>query len=243
MTAEQLLEEFRRKALALKAGALRDAVLLWTLLDPSDLNRSWPPVLRALEALAQEARAGVVTAASEYLRAVALLDGDIDDLAVRMADVADPAALRTSLTVTGPVAVQSAEGAGASSEAALARGLTAVSGAIGRVVLNGGRQTVIDTAEAGRIRWMRVTRGKTCAFCAMLASRGPVYTSAAKARDARGRPARFHDHCDCMIVPVFERTIVPESTVRYEELWISSTVGLGGQEARSAFRSAYEAVY
>lgn len=48
-------------------------------------------------------------------------------------------------------------------------------------------------------RFARVPRGKTCAFCSMLASRGFVYASARSA----GELKRYHDKCDCMVVPAF----------------------------------------
>lgn len=79
-----------------------------------------------------------------------------------------------------------------------------------------GRQAMIDAARhdgrsLGYAR--RLTGAYNCAFCTMLASRGPVYRSAEAAlirHEGRGRNARptgepFHDHCDCEVVPVFNR--------------------------------------
>lgn len=49
-------------------------------------------------------------------------------------------------------------------------------------------------------RYARVPDGaETCAFCIMLASRGPVYLSA----DRAGEGNHFHSDCDCRIVPVW----------------------------------------
>ena len=63
--------------------------------------------------------------------------------------------------------------------------------------------------------WARVLTGSdNCAFCVMLASRGPVYSSAAAAgqmsaaakwADATGWVNSYHDHCDCQVVMVTER--------------------------------------
>lgn len=90
-----------------------------------------------------------------------------------------------------------------------------------------------DDAPAGgeKVRpvgWARVLQGKySCGFCIMLASRGPVYSSADAAkyvaapvgeksreggflsRKARTElrkknPRAFHEHCDCVVVPVFD---------------------------------------
>lgn len=86
-------------------------------------------------------------------------------------------------------------------------------------------------AGGGKVRpvgWARVLQGKySCGFCIMLASRAPVYSSADAAkyvaapvgeksreggflsRKARTElrkknPRAFHEHCDCIVVPVFD---------------------------------------
>lgn len=66
--------------------------------------------------------------------------------------------------------------------------------------------------------WARVLTGaKNCPFCVMLASRGPVYSSASHAgRKGKGSMAliragaealwgnSYHNSCDCMVVPVYD---------------------------------------
>ena len=86
-------------------------------------------------------------------------------------------------------------------------------------------------AGGGKVRpvgWARVLQGKySCGFCIMLASRGPVYSSAdaakyvaapvgeksreggflsrkARAELRKENPRAFHEHCDCIVVPVFD---------------------------------------
>lgn len=53
-----------------------------------------------------------------------------------------------------------------------------------------------------RPKYARVPQGKTCAFCAMLASRGFVYAS----EDTAGKWNRYHHDCDCKIVPSWGET-------------------------------------
>lgn len=92
-------------------------------------------------------------------------------------------------------------------------------------------EDVADVQDAPRLRpvgWARVLQGRwSCGFCIMLAARGPVYSSAdaaqlvaaeagKKSRDGgflsrRARtelrkrsPRAFHEHCDCIVVPVFD---------------------------------------
>ncbi|MDN5725167.1 MAG: hypothetical protein L0G99_04435 [Propionibacteriales bacterium] len=73
-------------------------------------------------------------------------------------------------------------------------------GAIQRHILAGGRDTIDQAtlANPNSVGWRRVTDGKPCAFCALLASRGPVYTNANNA----GQGRRFHDRCGCTIEEV-----------------------------------------
>ena len=79
-----------------------------------------------------------------------------------------------------------------------------------------GRQAQIDAARHDRRALgyaRRLVGDYNCAFCTMLAGRGPVYRSADAAlirHDGRGRNAQatgepFHDRCDCEVVPVFNR--------------------------------------
>lgn len=244
-TTSQLTRRYLQRALAAKATALRDVVDIWRLIDSDDISRSWPAVMRALEIVVADGRSTVAGIAADYLEQMRDLQNPAAGLDIVLADTPDRLAIRGSLTATGPISMKEAIGRGLAVEAASDRALVALSGAVSRVVLNGGRDTVIRTIEAsGVYRWMRVTHGKTCWFCAMLASRGPVYTSRATAGDARGRPGRFHDHCDCTIEPVLvAEAAIPESTRRYDDLWAAATAGLSGAAARNAFRTAYETAF
>ena len=52
-----------------------------------------------------------------------------------------------------------------------------------------------------RPRFARVPTGeKTCDFCIMLASRGPVYLT----EESAGAFTQFHAHCDCKVIPFFD---------------------------------------
>lgn len=61
----------------------------------------------------------------------------------------------------------------------------------------------IDNArrDPDRPRFARVPQGeRTCDFCLMLASRGPVYLTA----ESAGAYTKFHVHCDCKVVPFWD---------------------------------------
>lgn len=68
--------------------------------------------------------------------------------------------------------------------------------AAGRSIMSNG------IADPSGARWARVPTGdETCDFCIMLASRGPVYLTAASA--GADFPDHFHANCDCRIVPMW----------------------------------------
>jgi hypothetical protein len=94
----------------------------------------------------------------------------------------------------------SALDAGRPPEQAKETALTRTSGSISRHVLNGGRETILRSVAEDReaLGWGRVTDGDPCAFCAMLAGRGPVYQE-----DTVGFEA--HDECGCGAEPVYYR--------------------------------------
>lgn len=74
------------------------------------------------------------------------------------------------------------------------------------------RDTVIRSArhDPARPAWARVPRGaSTCAWCTILASRGPVYHSEQSAIE-RWDGTRFHADCDCQAVPVWRGDELPE---------------------------------
>lgn len=78
-----------------------------------------------------------------------------------------------------------------------------LSAGMARHAKSASRDLVIDTARANNALWARQLSGaENCAFCAMLVSRGAVYSE---------NTARFqtHNHCDCTA------TIVPSPSADY----------------------------
>jgi hypothetical protein len=109
------------------------------------------------------------------------------------------------------------------------------------------RQLVKEVADdaSGHIGWARMLTGATsCAFCAMLASRGPVYSSS-RAALQRGSASvdTYHDGCDCIAVLVrdFDTWEGRESYARLEDLWADSTTKTYGKDSLNAFRRAWSA--
>ncbi|MDN5931872.1 MAG: hypothetical protein L0I24_12555 [Pseudonocardia sp.] len=146
-------------------------------------------------------------------------------------------AARVSLTVTGPVGQKSKAARGKPLQVARDESFVEASGAATRHVLTGGRQSLLTLVEGDMkaIGWIRVTDGDPCAWCALLAGRGPVYRSEQTASFSA------HDACACSAEPVYSRdTLWPGRAAEFRRLYREVTAGTSGRDSINAFRRAYE---
>jgi hypothetical protein len=157
------------------------------------MDATYPRWVGLTAALVGRDRAAATVLAAEYL---ASLDG-------RMRIVPPPPLgveqFDTSMRVTSVVSVKRSMVAGKTVEQAMADAFVLSVGAATRMVMNAGRQTVMQSAVASPQceGWQRVTSGG-CSFCIMLAGRGSVYSEATA-------DFQSHDHCMCSAEPVFDR--------------------------------------
>lgn len=135
---------------------------------------------------------------------------------------------------------------------------------VAKEIENGGRRTTLRAVEGDPevVGWARVQGGEdSCAFCAMLISRGPVYQFADTAgldmddttavelfrQSLNGNNdgqmdelmTRWHPNCDCKVVPVFDRGNWPgrDEYLNALELWKEATKdGSKGQAALNNLR-------
>lgn len=233
----QLTARQRVQQQALVASTLKELLTLWPAFNPADVASSWPALKAALRLLVGERRRISASLAGVYYTDFRSTEQVPGSFRPRLATAINREEVDTSLEVTGPIAFKKAISVGQSPDQAKDQALVALSGSITRMVLNGGRDTiteaVVDDDQA--IGWVRVTDGDPCYFCAMLASRGPVYLSKSSAS------FEPHDHDQCGVEPVFdEDTDWPGAARQFEELWEESTERLSGKEAIKAFRRAYE---
>lgn len=107
-------------------------------------------------------------------------------------------------------------------EAALGR-MTAVAD---EAALQQGRDTIMLNSVQDRAnpRFARIPTGKTCAWCFMLASRGPVYKSA----DTAGAAKKYHSDCDCQPVPSWNRGVDLPENYDYEAMYGTYLRARGG---------------
>lgn len=72
------------------------------------------------------------------------------------------------------------------------------------MVANADRDAIAANVRSDRSepRWARSAQPDACAFCALLASRGPAYRSEETASGAD--PNHYHNHCGCVAVPTWD---------------------------------------
>lgn len=112
-----------------------------------------------------------------------------------------------------------------------------LAGAVDKLVLDTGRNTIIANVAADRHAkaWARVPEPGCCYFCALLATRGAVYNE-------RSVDFKTHDHCRCQPEPVFT-AYEPSAQIRqWQAMYADATRGVYGMKnLQKAWRGAFEA--
>jgi hypothetical protein len=157
-------------------------------------------------------------------------------------------AVEVSLTVTGPIGQKAKAARGKPAQVARDESFVESSGAASRHVLTGGRQSLLTLVQGDMqaIGWVRVTDGDPCAFCAMLASRGPVFKKGSFAesdpRFTGPGEVKVHDHCACTLEAVYARDqLWPGRAQEFHKLWMDNIHRrYSGAEARRQWRRLIE---
>jgi hypothetical protein len=124
--------------------------------------------------------------------------------------------------------------------------LERLAGSAKRMVMDASRDTVVDNAVKQDFKWARYASANACAFCRLMATRGPVYASERSATKVVGRgPAQttkgtrklgesYHDHCRCIAVPVpdGETYTPPDYTSQWEQDYLAARKA-GNRDAKS----------
>lgn len=193
---EQLTRAQQAAQIAIGDRAAAEARLLWPRLDVSDLDGSLPYWLATSVLATNRRMQESQQIAGAYMRAFREAEIGGTGPVVLAAPHGTPDALR----IAGPVRIKRLIAGGMAPAEAYARAFTKYEGMVRRQAMMGGRLTI--AASSGRDRkalgWRRVTDGNPCAFCALLASRGPVYRSAASADGLQ-----YHAHCGCTAEPAY----------------------------------------
>lgn len=228
-----LTEAHRLGQLRVRARVLRAVVAAWPLYDIEDPS-TWPPLEQLLLVLIGSQAPVSAALSSNYYRAFRHVEGAVGTVPTVVASTLPAEEIVRSLRYVGVVGARKLLDANV--PAASVRTLTNVAGDTARLVMNSGRDTIIEsvTADPRALGWSRVTDGNPCAFCRMLASRGPVYRTKAGGFKA-------HNHCGCTAEPVFRADAEwPGRAREWHDQWNETTKGLSGRDARLAFRQAVE---
>lgn len=196
--------------------------LLWAGLKIQNLKASLPPWVTAVTGLVQQyAAASAVTAADYYAQArvaagvrgaFSPAPAPVEELPAR---VEDGTAWATRGLWSADVTAEDITAA-----------RTQVEGVAQRAVVQAGRDTIINATVRDRraAGWARFAEPGACAFCAMLATRGPVYHSEESA------DFEAHDHCRCEPMPVWDgQPWQPDRRVaRWQALYTQAAAAQGG---------------
>lgn len=239
-------QKYRRVQALLAARMAQQVLRVWRdLMNPAKVDASWPAVCAALMPIVQQAREqSAVLARAAYVDA--RQDAGVPDDGFVPSGPLQLAIdrLESTLDVTGPVEFKKAIAAGKTPQQAMDAAAVRMVGSTQYLALEGGRSVMKQSTDADEraTGYARVTDSDPCHWCAMLASRGPVYKTAKTAGDPRQGGDRYHDHCSCAAFPAFtlDEPFIGIAEGLYDD-WLRVTRGRGGRHAVNAFRRWWEA--
>lgn len=236
----RLTEAHRLAQARIGAQTVRALRAVFALLDPSDIDGTFERWLQGVLPVVRSQHNLSARLAGAYLTTFRTLElgPDVEPFVpVLAADITEDA-VTTSMLVTGPVSLRTnlAKAVPLVRALSIAEANSARSGM--RHAMNGGRDTIQGSIVADREAqgWARTTSSKACSFCALLASRGPVYS-----KDTVDFHA--HDGCSCGSEPVYRRDADwPSGSRRYEQLYRDAKAAAiaEGIDVSVAFRRAVE---
>ncbi len=244
-TGRALTEQHRQAQLRIRAKALQDYTRLWPVWEGDE--DSFIKLVLASIVLVKGYRLISSQTAGNYFQSFRIAEGAKGEALTKLADPVDEGKVRAALFATGQNAVKQSLEAGRPPEHAQQVALTRTSGAVSTQVLNGGRETLLGSVQDDKsaLGWSRVTDSDPCAFCALLASRGPVYKSEQTA------DFQAHGECACNAEPVYSRDAHwPGRAREFHDLYNEATLEAHEEgelrrgttnDLLNAFRRKYEA--
>lgn len=231
-----LTERHRRLQLLINAGAARDLLHLWGTVNPRDLSTTLAPFLRAGLVIVRAGRRASAGAASRYYADFRRLEGVPGQVVITVADLPEDPVIEGALRGAALKGIKVARDAGRSPEEGARTGFVKLAGSATGLVLGGGRETLLNAlrGDPQAKGWQRVTDGAPCAFCRMVASRGPVFKHEASA------DFKAHGHCGCSAEPYFDGSKPLPLNERFRQEWDEATAGHSGNDALNAYRRHIE---
>lgn len=198
-TATLLTSAQRLTQIQLRDVTAADLRKLWPAFDPTDISGSWNVIEPLLVQLIQSRRPLSATIAANYLDSFR----DAEDIPGTAKPVLDGGLtadeIIPNLRLLGPSSAKRLASQGDDDSLISSTTFSNVEGEMSRQILNGGRQTILDTVsnDSQAVGYSRVSDGDPCAFCAMLCGRGAVYNS------EESGSFEAHRNCYCSAEPVY----------------------------------------
>lgn len=205
----------------------------WPLLDLHNLKATLPQFEAAVRAVVARYGKASAAAALAFYRA----ERQAQNVPGRAPTVLAPTP--ADAVVESAVSWATSDLYGPVSTETTAAAKTLLEESVTQLVLDQGRDTIIDAVRHDKYAkgWARVTEPGACSFCVMLALRagaGFLYHKKSAAE------FQAHDHCRCHVEPVWN-AYEPSARMRdMQRVWVESTKGRSGADARAAFRQALE---
>lgn len=253
----ELSARFRADQISLARDTVREMVEVAGALSFTAVDASATGWMTAVESIVGKRYEESLARGSELYRDYQRASGLPGSPAI-VTPMLDRDALRGSLLVLGPYAAKKQMSLGMSIPNVARSVFTNTAATAAKMVLNGARDTIQATAvsDVRCTGYMRVTSGKPCAFCAMIA--GNTYRSVESASQSSGfrtratnpQPpkSRYHASCRCTVVPIFTAQSWPDGykakASDYSSLW-TETAKAGGsaKEKQDRFFEAFNAQY
>lgn len=231
--AANLITRQHRQRLAVLGAAVSRRIRAVSLTaDPRDIDAWWqragPQVVRLVTA----GHGAAARLAAMYLRQHSAADGVPVTPVLAVATLAQ---VESSMRFAGPVSFKRGLTLRGSEPLALRKMQQQLEASSSRLTLNGDRETVLETfKQSDSIKgWRRIGDDDPCFFCAMLVSRGAVYSEGTV-------EFRAHDSCSCSVEPLYRHEPEPEDVRQLQTQWEKYAAGHSGKDAIRAFRRGYE---
>lgn len=197
LTTRQLTVVHRRQQLALRKVTLAEMERLWPALDGTALDSTYPALAGSVAEMVAKYRRNSAGLAAAYLRAYRVASGLDGAVRIVIPQTLNVDQLDASLHALSVAAVKTSATHATPLDVAMGNALTRSSGAMARLVLDAGRETVTRTIQGDdrATGWRRVLGGGGCDFCRKLAGR--VYPRDNADFDAHGK-------CGCTSEPVYD---------------------------------------
>lgn len=227
----------------LLGGSLATQVAnVWPLIDPANVEQSSKLVATALVPVVQQHAMAARALANEHYLDQRTLSGIAEPFTPQSTALPTPQDVYQYLGwATKPAR---ATGSGDDTDALLVPAQKNATAALQKLVADTGRQQLVQNVLGDRKAkgWAREARPDACWFCAMLATRGAVYSSAwaAGRRTFEGIDYNsYHRNCHCQVVPVFQRYEPPAHVREWQNMWQRSTKDVYGKKKLLAFKAEY----